>query len=600
MTDLTNIKNTRLQGIAVSQGIIIGRARLIDRSKQKIVYQYLINEKEINREVERFKEALKLTKEQIIDLKNRMSDKIKEHSFILDAHLMIVDDSMVSDATIKTILEEKINAEWALKKSVQKIRQLFEEIDFEYIRSRINDVENLAERILRNLAGKEHESLSKINERVIVVAHDLSPADTTELNPSMVMGFITDMGGKTSHTAIIAQALKIPAVVSLESVTNHVQDGTLLVVDGYRGEVVIDPDEDTIASYQEKQIYYDRYASSILLLSHLPAETVDGHRISVKANIEFLEEVAAAKDYGAEGIGLYRTEYLYLLSKEIPTEEALFEDYRQVAEVILPDPVTIRTLDLGGDKFLSEHGFAKEINPALGLRAVRFYLKEPEIFRSQLRAILRASAYGNVRMMFPMISGLQELLDIQNITLEVMNELDKEHIDYDHDIKIGVMIEVPSAVAMADILAKHVDFFSIGTNDLIQYALAIDRGNEHVSYLYEPYHPAVIRMIMQVVKAAKDSGIEVAICGEMAGDPFCTALLLGIGIDELSMNAGNIPSLKKLIRSLSKKEAMGDLTEILKLTTSREVKRFIAEKTETLMPEIHEKGLYLNTSQKNS
>ena len=597
MTDLTNIKNTRLQGIAVSQGIIIGRARLIDRSKQKIVYQYLINEKEVSREVERFKEALKLTKEQIIDLKNRMSDKIKEHSFILDAHLMIVDDSMVSDATIKTILEEKINAEWALKKSVQKIRQLFEEIDFEYIRNRINDVENLAERILRNLAGKEQESLSKINERVIIVAHDLSPADTTELNPSMVMGFITDMGGKTSHTAIIAQALKIPAVVGLESVTSHVQDGVLLIVDGYRGEVIIDPDEDTVTGYQEKQIYYDRYASSILRLSHLPSDTVDGHRISVKANIEFLEEVAAAKDYGAEGIGLYRTEYLYLMSKEIPTEEALFEDYRQVAEIISPDPVTIRTLDLGGDKFLSDHGFAKEINPALGLRAVRFYLKEPEIFRSQLRAILRASAYGNVQMMFPMISGLQELLDIKNITLEVMNELDKEHIDYDHDIKIGVMIEVPSAVVMADILAKHVDFFSIGTNDLIQYALAIDRGNEHVSYMYEPYHPAVIRMIMQVVKAAKDSGIEVAICGEMAGDPFCTALLLGIGIDELSMNAGNIPSLKKLIRSLSKEEAIKDLEDILKLTTSREVKRYIADKTETLIPEIHEKELHLNISQ---
>ena len=597
MTDLTNIKNTRLQGIAVSQGIIIGRARLIDRSKQKIVYQYLINEKEVSREVERFKEALKLTKEQIIDLKNRMSDKIKEHSFILDAHLMIIDDSMVSDATIKTILEEKINAEWALKKSVQKIRLLFEEIDFEYIRNRINDVENLAERILRNLAGKEQESLSKINERVIIVAHDLSPADTTELNPSMVMGFITDMGGKTSHTAIIAQALKIPAVVSLESVTSHVQDGVLLIVDGYRGEVIIDPDEDTVTGYQEKQIYYDRYASSILRLSHLPAETVDGHRISVKANIEFLEEVAAAKDYGAEGIGLYRTEYLYLMSKEIPTEETLFEDYRQVAEVISPNPVTIRTLDLGGDKFLSDHGFAREINPALGLRAVRFYLKEPEIFRSQLRAILRASAYGNVQMMFPMISGLQELLDIKNITLEVMNELDKEHIDYDHDIKIGVMIEVPSAVVMADILAKHVDFFSIGTNDLIQYALAIDRGNEHVSYMYEPYHPAVIRMIMQVVKAAKDSGIEVAICGEMAGDPFCTALLLGIGIDELSMNAGNIPSLKKLIRSLSKEEAIKNLEDILKLTTSREVKRYIADKTETLIPEIHEKELHLNISQ---
>jgi phosphotransferase system enzyme I (PtsI) len=600
MTDLTNIKNTRLQGIAVSQGIIIGRARLIDRSKQKIVYQYLINGEEVNREVERFKEALKLTKEQIIDLKDRMSDKIREHSFILDAHLMIVDDSMVSDTTIKTILEEKINAEWALKKSTQKIRQLFEEIDYEYIRDRIHDVENVAERILRNLAGKEQDSLSKINERVIIVAHDLSPADTSELNTSMVMGFITDMGGKTSHTAIMAQALKIPAVVGLESVTTHVQDDALLIVDGYKGEIIIDPDEDTIAAYQEKQVYYDRYISSILRLSHLPAETVDGHRISVKANIEFLEEVTAAKEHGAEGIGLYRTEYLYLLSKEIPTEEELFEDYRQVAEIISPYPVTIRTLDLGGDKFLPAQDFTGEVNPALGLRSIRFSLKEQKMFKSQLRAILRASVHGKVQVMFPMISGLQELLDVKNILNEVMNDLEKEHIEYDHDIKVGVMIEVPSAVTVADILAKHVDFFSIGTNDLIQYALAIDRGNEHVSYMYEPYHPAVIRMIIQVVKAAKDSGIEVSLCGEMAGDPFCTALLLGIGIDELSMNANGIPLLKKLIRSLSREEAMKDLSDILKLTTSREVKGFMANKTETLIPEIQEKGFYLNMSQKNS
>jgi phosphotransferase system enzyme I (PtsI) len=445
--------------------------------------------------------------------------------------------------------------------------------------------------------GKEQDSLSKINERVIIVAHDLSPADTSELNTSMVMGFITDMGGKTSHTAIMAQALKIPAVVGLESVTTHVQDGILLIVDGYRGEIIIDPDEDTIAAYQEKQVYYDRYISSILRLSHLPAETVDGHRMSVKANIEFLEEVTAAKELGAEGIGLYRTEYLYLLSKEIPTEEELFEDYRQVVKIISPYPVTIRTLDLGGDKFLPAQDFSGEINPALGLRSIRFSLKEQKMFKSQLRAILRASAYGSVQVMFPMISGLQELLDVKDILHEVMNNLEKEHIKYDHNIKVGVMIEVPSAVTVADILAKHVDFFSIGTNDLIQYALAIDRGNEHVSYMYEPYHPAVIRMIIQVVKAAKDSGIEVSLCGEMAGDPFCTALLLGIGIDELSMNANGIPLLKKLIRSLSREEAVKDLSDILKLTTSREVKKFITNKSETLIPEIQEKGFYLNMSQ---
>jgi len=600
MTDPAITENTTLKGIAVSPGIIIGRARLVDRSKQRIIYQYLLNGKEVKKEVKRFKEALKLTKKQIIDLKNRMSDQIKEHSFILDAHQMIVDDSMVSDATINTILKEKINAEWALKRSIQGIRQLFDEIDYEYIRGRISDVENVAERILRNLAGKEQDSLSKINERVIIVAHDLSPADTSELNTAMVMGFITDVGGKTSHTAIMAQALKIPAVVGLESVTTHVQDGNLLIVDGYKGEIIIGPDDDTIMAYQEKQAYYDRYISSILRLSHLPAETVDGYRVSVKANIEFLEEVVAAKDHGAEGIGLYRTEYLYLRSKKIPSEEELFEDYRQVAEIISPDQVTIRTLDLGGDKFLSAQDLTVEINPSLGLRAIRFCLKEPKIFKSQLRAILRASAYGQIRVMFPMISGLQELLEAKNILHEVMNDLEKENIEYDHSIKVGVMIEVPSAVSVADILAKHVDFFSIGTNDLIQYALAIDRVNEHVAYMYEPYHPAVIRMIMQVVKAAKDSGIEVSLCGEMAGDPFCTALLLGIGIDELSMNSGGIPLLKKLIRSLSKKESEKDLKAILKLSTSDEVKKFISEKTETLVPEIQEKGLYMDRSLYNS
>ncbi|MBW1912453.1 MAG: phosphoenolpyruvate--protein phosphotransferase, partial [Deltaproteobacteria bacterium] len=354
MTDQQVQKTKILQGIAVSPGIIIGKARFVDRSRQKIIYQYLIDEKQVSREVERFKDALETTKEQIISLKSKMNDQVKEHAFILDTHLMIVDDSMVSDSTTSTILEEKINAEWALRKSVQKIRKIFEKIDYEYIRDRINDVENVAERILRNLAGKEQDSLSEINERVIVVAHDLSPADTSELNTSMVMGFITDVGGRTSHTAIMAQALKIPAVVGLESVTHQVEDNFLLIVDGYKGEVIIGPDENTIAVYEEKRIRHEIYKSNILRLSHLPAETVDGHRITIKANIEFSEEVVAAKDHGSEGIGLYRTEFLYLRSKGVPDEEDLFEDYRGVAEESSPDPVTIRTLDLGGDKFSSD------------------------------------------------------------------------------------------------------------------------------------------------------------------------------------------------------------------------------------------------------
>jgi phosphoenolpyruvate-protein phosphotransferase (PTS system enzyme I) len=589
MTDNKCGENVRLQGIAVSPGIIIGKARLIDRSEQKIVYQYLVSENDLEREVERFKKALAVTKEQITAIKNNMPEQLKQHAFILDTHLMIIDDSMISDTTVKNIVEEKINAEWALKKSVQKINKIFSEIEDEYIRGRVNDVENVAERILRNLAGKDQDSLSVIDESVIIVAHNLSPADTTELNTSKILGFITDIGGRTSHTAIMAQALEIPAVVGLESATNIISDGCLLIVDGYKGEVIINPDINLISAFQEKQTYYEKYKSSILRLSYLPSETIDGHRVTLKANIEFIEEITAAKEHGAEGIGLYRTEYLYLRNKGIPEEEELFNDYRQVAEIIHPEAVTIRTLDLGGDKFLSYYQGTKEMNPALGLRAIRFCLKEPDIFKSQLRAILRASAYGNVRILFPMISGFQELLDVKIILNEVMDDLEARKVNYDHDIKLGIMIEIPSAVTVADILAKHVDFFSIGTNDLIQYALAIDRVNEHVAFMYEPYHPAVIRMIMQTVKAARDEGIEVSLCGEMAGDPMCASILLGIGIDELSMNSGSIPLIKKIIRSISRKEAMNDLNHIMELTTSREVKKFIEKNLERFIPGLEDK-----------
>ncbi|MBN2420084.1 MAG: phosphoenolpyruvate--protein phosphotransferase [Deltaproteobacteria bacterium] len=593
MTEQDLTENIKITGIAVSQGIVIGKARLVDRSKQKIIYQYLINENEIQREVERFKKALNLTKEQILNLKKKMSDSIKEHSFILEAHLMIVDDNMISDATINTILEEKINAEWALKKSVQKIRQVFNQIDYEYIRDRINDVENVVERILRNLSGKEQESLSKIKERVIIVAHDLTPADTSELNTSMVMGFITDVGGKTSHTAIMAQSLKIPAVLGLEKATN-IEDGKLLIVDGYKGEVIINPDDDTIIAYQEKAINYENYISSVLRLSHLPSETIDGHTMALKANIEFLEEVVSAKDSGAEGIGLYRTEFLYLRNKGIPKEDELFEDYKQVAEIMAPYPVTIRTLDIGGDKILPHNKLSTEANPALGLRAIRFCLKEQEIFKSQLRAILRASAHGNIRIMFPMISGIQELLEAKEILSQVMKGLDKDNIPYDKNIQVGAMIEIPSAVMVVDILAEIADFFSIGTNDLIQYTLAIDRSNENVAYMYEPYHPAVIRMIMQIVKAAKQFGIEVSLCGEMASDPFCIPILLGMGINELSLSATGIPLLKKLIRSLSKQEAEKDLETITRLKTSEEVKKYILTKTKDHIPYIDEENLVMN------
>ena len=342
---MTANENQKLLGIPVSPGIIFGKARVIDRSRVKILYQYLISDRQVNREVDRFREALSATKEHIGTLRNRMPESLQAHGFILDTHLMILDDSMLCEATVQTILEEKINAEWALKKSVQRIHKLFEQIEDAYIRERIHDVDNMAQRILRNLSGKETDSLAEIEERVIIVAHDLSPVDTSEMNIGKVMGFITDVGGRTSHTAIMAQSLKIPAVVALETATQTIPDGTLLIVDGNTGEVIINPDDETLIAYQEKQFEHEKRESSIIRLSHLPAETVDGRHITVRANIEFLEEVVVARDHGAEGVGLYRTEFLFLRSRDLPTEEEMFEDYKEVAEILAPQPVTIRTVE---------------------------------------------------------------------------------------------------------------------------------------------------------------------------------------------------------------------------------------------------------------
>ncbi|MBW1924447.1 MAG: phosphoenolpyruvate--protein phosphotransferase [Deltaproteobacteria bacterium] len=590
MTEPQPAAEKRFKGIAVSPGIIIGKARVVDRSKVKIFYRYLVDDVHVAREQERFALALRATEEQLVRLKNGMPEHVKEHSFILDSYLMILKDNMLCDATARRIVEEKINAEWAIKKSLQEIRDIFSQIDDEYISNRIHDVENVTERVLRNLSGQPQESLSEVRERVIIVAHDLSPADTTELNVSKVMGFVTDLGGRTSHTAIMAQALEIPGVVGLAQATKEIRDGDLLIVDGNAGEVLVNPDDGLIIEYQEKQVQVAKYKSAIARTSHLPAETLDGHRVRIMANIEFLEEVTAVREYGGEGIGLYRTEFLYLKNPQLPDEEELFEDYRDVAELVAPDVLILRTLDLGGDKFMADLEITREMNPALGLRAIRFCLKEPEIFETQLRAILRAGAYGNVQVMFPMISGLQEVLEAKAILEKVKGELEAQGLPHDPDMKVGAMIEIPSAVTVADILAQHVDFFSIGTNDLIQYALAIDRINGDVSYLYEPFHPAILRMIRQVLEAAGAAGIDVSLCGEMAGDPLCVPVLLGLGLETLSMNARSIPLIKTIIRSLSMEDARKDAEEVGRLTTADEVRGYMVDRVRGLFPDMDEGG----------
>ncbi len=432
--------------------------------------------------------------------------------------------------------------------------------------------------MLQNLTGQKSQSVAAIKERVIIVAQDLSPADTIQLQVEKTLAFVTDMGGKTSHTAIITRSLDIPAVVGLENVYQEVRSGELMVVDGYTGQVIIDPDEELLNYYYERQFQLDQYRKEVTRCAELPAETEDGYTIKIEANIELLEEVVAVIDNGAEGIGLYRTAYSYLNWDEPPDEETLFWDYREVAEIIYPEKVTIRTLDLGPDKLSTRLRESSETNPALGLRAIRLCLREDELFRTQLRAILRVSGItNNVRIMFPMISGLGELLAAKTVLHDVRQSLIQESIKVDQDLQIGIMIEVPSAVAVADLLAREVDFFSIGTNDLVQYALAIDRVNENVAHLYEPLHPAILRMVKQTADAGRQAAIPVSLCGEMAGEPLYVPILLGFELDSLSMNPLAVPRVKKIIRNANLEECKVYLREVFQLTTASQINEYLRE-----------------------
>ena len=585
-------KKKLMKGVPVSPGIILGKAHHLDRSKTKVFPKKLINRREIDREIDRFRQAVDMAKEQIQKFKSNIPEQVKGYAFVLDTHSMIVDDSLLFDSTLKRIRKEKINAEWALEKSVKNIHRLFKKVEDEYIGRRIDDVDSVSERVLRNLVGVEEDSLAGIKEEVIVVAHSLSPCDIVEINVSDVIGILTDVGGQTSHMAIMSQALEIPVVVALERATDMILDGDLLIVDGNTGDVIINPDADTIISYEDKKKRYNSYKSAVDRVRHLPAETSDGYKITVRANIEFLAEAKAAIDHGAEGIGLYRTEYLYMIQRDLPDEQALFDDYRQIATMVAPNPVTIRTLDIASDRMASDMEASKEDNPALGLRSIRFCLNERKIFRTQLRAILRASVYGNFRLMFPMISGLGQFLEAKRILEGVMRSLDRDGIEYDREIPIGILIEIPSAASIADILAKHTDFFSIGTNDLIQYALAIDRDNEHVAHLYEPFHPAVLRMIHQVVEAGNKEGIDVSLCGEIAGDPLSILVLLSLGLKEFSMSIGSVPLIKKMIRMLPLGEVRDGLKGILHLPTSKKIEGFALKRAKSLVPDIFEEDVF--------
>ncbi|HLE08802.1 MAG TPA: phosphoenolpyruvate--protein phosphotransferase [Thermodesulfobacteriota bacterium] len=568
-----------MRGIGVSSGIVIGKAYVVDRRTDAVQFCHL-DPSQAHSEVKRFTGAVSESKKQLRRITRMLTKegRGKEHIGIIDAHLMILKDQMLINDTIKLIKQERMNAEWALKTVLKGIRELFDKMDDRYFKERSSDIEHIVDRIIMNLSGEEHASIADIEEPSVVVAHDLSPADTAQMVKGKVVAFLTDIGGKTSHTAIMARSLEIPAVVGLENVTRNVEAGDTIIVDGMTGAVIINPSESVLHVYERRRSKYASYDKELHHYRNLPAETLDGRRIRLMGNMEIAEEITSLLDHGAEGIGLYRSEFLYLNRKDLPTEEEHMASYVHVAKQMSPRPVVVRTLDIGGDKFLSPMEVADEINPAMGLRAIRLCLKRPDMFITQLRGILRASAHGKLKVMFPMISGIDELRRAKAIFEETKEELRRENKPFDPDIEVGVMIEVPSAAFIADLLAKEADFFSIGTNDLLQYSLAIDRVNEHVAYLYEPFHPAVLRIIKNVVDCAKQRGISVSVCGEMAGEPEHALMFIGMGLEQLSMNAFSLLRVKRLVRSVRYEDAKDIVTMALTLSTAREVENYVSSK----------------------
>lgn len=572
----TDPKEIIIKGINASPGICIGKAYLVDREGVDILRHYRIPEKKLSNEIKRFKTAVKKAKDQLDRIVANSPEELK-NVHILETHMALLKDKALYGKTIETIKSQRVNAEWALKQVVSDLRNVFRNMQDAYLRERSADIVHVSDRIMINLVGAEVVDIASISKRVILVARDLSPADTSQINLERIKGFITDHGGKASHTGIIARALEIPAVVGLETATLKIKNDDLIIVDGNSGVVIVHPTEKTLEEYEERNLEYEEYRAIITRESQAPAQSLDGLRLEVMGNIEAPEEVFSVIKYGGDGIGLYRTEFQYFNRPDFPTEDELFDKYKDVVDVMTPKPVTIRTLDINGDKALTNHLAYDEVNPALGLRAIRYCLKKPNVFITQLRAILRAAAHGNVRILLPMISTCFEIWESKRLLDEVAESLDKEGVLFNRDLEVGAMIEVPSAVIMADVLAENVDFFSIGTNDLIQYSLAIDRGNEHVAHLYQPLDPAIIRMLKHTADVAKEKGIKIFICGEMAGTPHHIPLLLGIGMDELSVNPQFIPIVKRVIRSLRVEDTRSFIKEVLKQPTAKSTFELINE-----------------------
>ena len=579
-------KTYLLKGIGASPGIATGKAYLFNRLETQIPFYKLSDASLVSKEIRRFKKALRESEEQLLEVKNKLANlEVMEPLYIMDVHMMILRDKKFINHTIQQIKEMSVNAEWAVGITIDKYKEIFAKVEDDYLRGRFSDVQYAGQRILRNLGGEKREAIN-VGEGFVIVATDLSPADTAQMKIEKVHGIAIDMGGKTSHTAIVAQAIEIPAVVGLERITSVVRTNDDIIVDGSSGLVIVNPDPEMLKRYEDKKKDYQHIQEDFLKDATLPAVTKDNHKVEIGGNIEFSEEIPSAIAHGADGIGLYRTEFIYINKEELPTEEEHFANYRRVIGVEGLTWSTIRTFDLGGDKFFSDPKLAKEMNPQLGLRAIRFCLKEVGLFKVQLRAIIRASAYGKTRVLFPMISGIEEIGEAKRIFYEVRDELLTRGVPVGNDMEIGVMVEVPSAVMIADKLAKEVDFFSIGTNDLIQYALAIDRINERVTYLYEPLHPAVLRLIKQAVDVGHEAGIRVAMCGEMAGEAACTMVLLGLELDELSMNPSAIPRIKKIIRGTTREESKELVKKVMTFSSALEIRKYVGNYMRERFPEV--------------
>ncbi len=575
----------KLRGIGVSPGVSLGEVYLTERmifTRRK----ESISASQVAEEMERFEKAVLRTQEQLVQIKDEIKVTIgEEHSFIFEAHLIILKDKSMISGVERIIKEEKVRAEWAISRIHDKYRKIFESIADEYLRERQSDVSDVLSRVYRNLDPTE-EKLKETKRDNILVAHDLLPSEAaTSLSRGDILAVALDIGGQTSHTAILARSLNIPAVVGLRDITRRVKNGDFIIVDGTVGEVIINPPSAIRKEFEGKKKKYDDYRKELRKTAKLSSRTLDGIDFKPMANIELPEEVKHAMSLGAEGIGLFRSEFLYLQKPSLPSEEDHFEIYSRIAENAFPSPVIIRTMDLGGEKYMSQMNMEKEPNPALGLRAVRFSLRDQNIFRVQLRAILKASVHKNVRVLIPMITEIEEIVETKSLLEDVKSELRSENIKFNENIPLGAMIEVPAAAAITDLLVKEVDFLSIGTNDLIQYYLAVDRANELVSYLYKPLHPSILRILKYVIETSIKNGTEVTVCGEMAADPLSALVMLGFGLKIFSMNPIFIPKIKKTLRSVEYKNVRKIVQKAMSLRTAQEIEEYIIEKIIHMYPQ---------------